>query len=201
MLKNRKYIDEYFNQMRQIIKDICRSDINKIIEVLFKAWQNKRTVFIMGNGGSASTATHFVCDLAKCTIVEGKKRFRVIGLTDNIPLVSALTNDSGFESIFEEQLKNLVRGGDVLIGISVHGGSGRAKAGNWSQNLLRAMAYMKKIKGINIGFSGFDGGAMKDIADVCVVVPFNSTPQVESFHLALEHLICNCLYEKIKNSK
>ena len=197
--KNKEYIDNYFNQMQQVINNINKNDIDKVIELLFESWKEDRTVFIMGNGGSASTATHFVCDLAKCTIVDGKKRFKVIGLTDNIPWVSALTNDNVFESIFEEQLKNLMRDGDILIGISVHGGKGKDKAGLWSQNLLRAMEYVKKRRGKNIAFSGFDGGAMKEIADVCIVVPFNSTPQVESFHVVLEHLICDCLAEKIED--
>jgi D-sedoheptulose 7-phosphate isomerase len=197
---NKAYIDKYFEEMSEIIGRISRGDIARCIELLYRAWDEGRTVFIMGNGGSASTATHFVCDLAKCTIVEGKKRFRVIGLTDNIPWVSALTNDNGFGSIFEEQLKNLMSDGDVLIGISVHGGSGSDKAGLWSQNLIRAMRYVKSRGGVNIGFSGFDGGAMKEEADLSLVVPFNSTPQVESFHVALEHLICNCLRERIQAS-
>ena len=153
----------------------------------------------MGNGGSASTATHFACDLAKCTIVEGKKRFRVICLNDNIPLMSALVNDNGFDNLFSEQLKNLMREKDYLVAFSVHGGSGKDKAGLWSQNLLKAMLIAKEdYQATLIGFSGFDGGAMKDVADECLVIPFNSTPQVESFHLAMEHLITNCLRKKIE---
>ena len=128
----------------------------------------------------------------------GKERFKVIGLNDNIPLMSALINDNGFDNLFSEQLINLFEVGDVLIAISVHGGSGADKAGLWSQNLLKAMKVAKEKRGKTIGFSGFDGGAMKEIADICVVVPFNSTPHVESFHLAFEHLICACLKEKME---
>lgn len=193
------FIEKYFQEMSEIIRDISRHDIQRVIEMLFTAWRENKQVFIMGNGGSASTATHFACDLAKCTIAQGKKRFRVIGLTDNIPLMTAWINDNGFENLFSEQLKNLLGPGDVVIGISVHGGSGRDMAGAWSQNLLKAMQLAKDNSAFTIGFSGFDGGAMKKLADVCVVVPFNSTPQVESFHLALEHLICNCLAQKIKS--
>ncbi len=197
---NRMYIHKYFCEMKKIIDDISVKDIDQVVELLFSAWKEDRTVFTMGNGGSASTATHLACDLSKCTIVEGKKRFRVICLNDNIPLMSALINDEGFDSLFSEQLKNLMRPGDVLIGISVHGGSGQDKAGLWSQNLLKAMALTKEeYNGTTIGFSGFDGGAMKQMADACIVVPFNSTPQVESFHLVFEHLICSCLKEKIKS--
>ncbi len=197
---NRVYIDKYFSDMREVIDRISKEDIDRAIELLFSAWKDDRTVFIMGNGGSASTATHFACDLSKCTIVEGKKRFRAICLNDNIPLMSALVNDEGFDNLYSEQLKNLMRSGDLLIGISVHGGSGKDKAGLWSQNLLKAMNLTKEFYGgTTIGVSGFDGGAMKELADACIVVPFESTPQVESFHLALEHLICSCLKEKIKS--
>ena len=88
----------------------------------------------------------------------------------------------------------------VLIGISVHGGSGSDKAGLWSQNLLRAMRVAKdEFQATVVGFSGFDGGAFREVADVCLTVPFPSTPQVESFHLTLEHLITFCLKEKIAN--
>jgi D-sedoheptulose 7-phosphate isomerase len=155
----------------------------------------------MGNGGSASTATHFTCDLSKVTIVENKKRFKVIGLNDNIPLVSALTNDEGWSEIYVEQLKNHFENGDIVIAFSVHGGSGSDKAGVWSQNLLKAMQYAKDNGGTAIGFSGFDGGFMKDLADICVVVPFDSTPHVESFHLILEHLITFCLRKKIEDEE
>jgi D-sedoheptulose 7-phosphate isomerase len=109
----------------------------------------------------------------------------------------ALINDEGFDNLFYEQLKTKLHKGDILICISVHGGAGSDKAGLWSQNLLRAMKYVQENGGKAIGLSGFDGGPMKEIADVCIVVPVDSTPQVESFHLALEHLICACLREKI----
>ena len=183
--------------MKGIIDSISREDVDKIIEILFDAWMEGSQVFTCGNGGSASTATHFACDLSKTTIIEGKKRFKAYCLNDNIPLMSALINDDGFDNLFCEQLKNLFREGDVLICISVHGGAGRDKAALWSQNLLKAMKYAKELGGKTIGFAGFDGGPMKDIADACVVIPANSTPHVESFHLALEHLICSCLREKI----
>lgn len=112
----------------------------------------------------------------------------------------ALANDEGFDNLYYEQLKTKFQKGDVLICISVHGGSGRDKAGLWSQNLLKAMNYAKENGGKTIGLSGFDGGAMKELADVCIVVPINSTPHVESFHLVLEHLIISRLKEKIEES-
>ncbi len=197
---NQEFINNYFGEMKEVIENISRQDIDKTIELLFDAWKKNKTVFIMGNGGSASTATHFACDLAKCTIVGNKRRFRVICLNDNIPLMSALINDNGFDNLYSEQLKNLMQEGDVLIGISVHGGSGMDRAGLWSQNLLKAMMLAKEeYNGKTIGLSGFDGGAMKELADACITVPYDSTPQVESFHVCLEHLICNRLKEKIED--
>ncbi|MEO7649466.1 MAG: SIS domain-containing protein, partial [Bryobacteraceae bacterium] len=192
------FIERYFSEMKQILESISHEQIDRVVEALYSAWVDGRTIFLMGNGGSASTATHFACDLSKVTLCAGKARMRAISLCDNPALLSALTNDEGFEHIFSEQLRSLMRPGDVLIGISVHGGSGADKAGLWSQNLLRAMRVAKEeFQAVLIGFSGFDGGAFREMADVCLTVPFPSTPQVESFHLVLEHLITFCLREKI----
>src|SRR3954469_15497441 len=157
---NGPFIDQYFAEMRQILETISREDIDRTIEALFAAWREGRTIFLMGNGGSASTATHFACDLAKVTVCNGRPRLRALSLCDNPALLSALTNDEGFAHIFSEQLRSLMRPGDVLIGISVHGGSGSDRAGQWSQNLLRAMRVAKdEFQAIVIGMAGFDGGA------------------------------------------
>jgi D-sedoheptulose 7-phosphate isomerase len=200
-MKNQGFVSDYLAEMKTVAENISREDIDAVVELLFQAWQQDRRVFICGNGGSAGTATHFACDLAKTTIVDSKKRFKAICLNDNIPLMSALVNDNGFDNLYIEQLHNLYQPGDVLICLSVHGGAGRDRAGKWSQNLLKAMQYVKDNGGKTVGFSGFDGGPMKDIADACVVVPADSTPQVESFHLALEHLVCACLRQKIMTSR
>jgi D-sedoheptulose 7-phosphate isomerase len=200
-MKNQKQIEQYFDEIKEICDNVSREDIDRAIELLFDAWKNDNQVFFCGNGGSAGTATHFMCDLFKVTTVDGKKRFKAYCLNDNIPLMTALINDEGFENLFVEQLKNLYRRGDVLICLSVHGGSGKDKASFWSQNLLKAMDYVKKNGGKTIGFAGFDGGAMKKVADVCIVVPFDATPHVEAFHVVLQHLIAFRLKEKIMENK
>ncbi len=197
-MENKNFIQDYLSEVKKIAETISVADIDGVVELLFQAWRNGNQVFTCGNGGSASTASHFACDLSKTTIINNKKRFEVSCLNDNIPLVSALTNDDGFDNLYYEQLKSRFRKGDVLICISVHGGAGSDKAGLWSQNLLKAMKYAQEKGGKAIGLSGFDGGPMKEMADACIVVPINSTPQVESFHLALEHLICGCLRQKIE---
>lgn len=201
IMENEKQIEQYFKDIKEICDNVSREDIDKAIELLFDAWKNGNKVFFCGNGGSAGTANHFMCDLFKVTIVEGKKRFKALCLNDNVPLMTALINDEGWDNLYIEQLKNLFEKGDVLICLSVHGGSGRDKSGAWSQNLLKAMNYVKKSGGKTIGFAGFDGGAMKDLADVCVVVPFNATPHVEAFHVVLQHLIAFRLKEKIMEYK
>ena len=197
---NKDFIQNYLSEVKKVAEAISVEEIDRAIELLFEAWRKGNQVFTCGNGGSASTATHFACDLAKTTIVGDKRRVKAYCLNDNIPLMSALINDDGFDNLFYEQLKTSFQQGDILICISVHGGAGRDKVGLWSQNLLKAMRYAKENGGKTIGFSGFDGGPMKEIADACIVVPINSTPQVESFHLALEHLICGCLRQKIEES-
>lgn len=196
-------IKSFFSELERIIKDLEKEKIQEVIEILFTAWQNNKTIFAMGCGGSASTATHFICDISKSTIVPGKKRVKAMSLVDNIPLVSAWTNDSGWGSVFKGQLENWLQAGDVLVGFSVHGGSGQGEAGPWSQNLVQAMQFAKEKGAKVIGFSGFEGGAMKEMSDVCITVPINAeplgTPLVESLHPTLHHLICLTLKKKIEN--
>lgn len=200
-MQNLDYIENFFAGLSEVIKNISREDINEVVEMLYGAWLDQSTVFLAGNGGSAGTASHFAADLNKCTIVEGMVRMRVFSLVDNVPLVSALTNDDGWDNIYVEQLRNFFRSGDVLICISVHGGSGHDKAGEWSQNLLKAIQYAKDKGGRSIGLAGFDGGAMKELADACIVVPYHTTPHVEAFHVVLHHLITFCLAEKIAKAE
>jgi D-sedoheptulose 7-phosphate isomerase len=184
---------EYLEEVSQIAAKLDRGSIDRAIGILYDAWKGDNQVFAIGNGGSASTATHFACDLNKWVSDEATRKFRAFSLVDNIPLVSALTNDNGWGDIYYEQLRNFFRKGDVLVAFSVHGGSGSDKAGPWSQNLLKAVKYAKESGGRVIGMSGFDGGALKTASDACVVVPANSTPHVEGMHLVLTHLMCEQL--------
>ena len=188
---------EYLGEVVEIAQKLDPSSIDRAIEILYGAWKNDRQVFTIGNGGSASTATHLACDLNKWVSDEAKRKFRAFALVDNIPLVSALTNDNGWSDVYYEQLRNFFREGDVLVAISVHGGSGSDKAGPWSQNLLKAVKYAKENGGKVVGLAGFDGGVLKTAADACVVVPANSTPHVEGMHLVLTHLMCEQLRERI----
>ena len=189
--------DEYLAESQDILKRMDRKEIDKAIGILFEAWKHDNQVFTLGNGGSASSSSHFACDLNKWVSDEADRKFRAFALVDNIPLVSALTNDNGWGDIYYEQLRNFFRKGDVVVAISVHGGSGSDKAGPWSQNLLKAVKYAKDNGGKVIGLAGFDGGVLKTAADACVVVPANSTPHVEGMHLVLTHLMCEQLRQMI----
>jgi D-sedoheptulose 7-phosphate isomerase len=196
-------IAEFLTISQRTVDGLDKHVLNEIIGCLIDVWRRRGTVYVMGNGGSASTASHFAADLAKYTIAEGKPRFKVLGLNDNVPLVSAWTNDGGFQSIFAEQMAAWLAPGDALVGFSVHGGSGSGGAGPWSQNMVHAMKTAKDAGASVIGFSGFDGGAMAQMADYCVTVPVLvdalGTPIVESVHVLLHHLIVHTLRERIKN--
>src|SRR3989338_739078 len=135
-------IDKFFSELQRIIKETDKQKIQEVINILFNAWENNKTVFVMGCGGSASTATHFAADLSKTILVPGAKGLKAMALVDNIPLVSAWVNDFGWNTVFKEQLEPWIKNGDVLVGFSVHGGSGE-EANFWSQNLVQAMKLAK----------------------------------------------------------
>jgi D-sedoheptulose 7-phosphate isomerase len=159
-------------------------DFNKIdeaLEILQEARKNDKNVFIFGNGGGSGT--HFAADLFKI----GK--LKAISLNDNIPLVSAYTNDEGWENVYVEQLNRLMNKGDVLIVQSVHGGKGKDNASTWSENLIKAVDYANKNGGKTISIVGFDGGILKEISTVCIHIKANSTPIVESLQNFVHHVL------------
>jgi D-sedoheptulose 7-phosphate isomerase len=174
----------YFSTVQELLNKVPFAAVDQVVETLISANQAGQTVFICGNGGSASTATHFGCDLAKRPIVAGQPRYRVIPLTDNNALMTALSNDIGYEVVFSEQLIPLVRKGDVLIGIS---GSGNSK------NVLKAVEVAKAAGATTIGFSGYDGGKLAPAVDISVHIPSFNMAMVEDVHLMLEHAICERL--------
>jgi D-sedoheptulose 7-phosphate isomerase len=181
-----KIIDKYLQDIKQTIDQIPVEGIEIVISILQEARFNRKQVFIMGNGGSASTASHFVCDLAKNTRKAGWPGFRAIGLTDNIAIFSAYANDEGYENVFAQQLNNLLQAGDVVIAIS---GSGN------SPNVVHAVEFANSLGAITIGFTGLTGGKLKNLVQHVVHVPNYRIDQVEDIHLMLEHMICRALME------
>lgn len=178
----------YLEDVQQALSGLSVERIQDVVDVLLSAnWVGSK-VFTVGNGGSSSTASHFACDLAKGTITPGRKRFGVIALTDNVPLMTAWSNDVAYEQVFAEQLEGLMERGDVLVAFS---GSGN------SPNVLHAVDKARELGGITVGFSGFDGGRLSEIVDISIVAPSHCMEQIEDVHLTLCHLICTVLRERL----
>lgn len=193
-MEKNNFIKAYLNKIKKLCGEIDIESIVKIIEVLEEKLKAGRTIFIVGNGGSASTASHMVCDLGKTVLgkdlLTHKKRFKVICLSDNTSLITAIANDISYKAIFSESLKNLGKKGDLLLVIT---GSGN------SENILEVIRTAKKMKIDTIAFLGFNGGKVKDIISDYVVVPSNEYGPIEDFHMIFNHLITD--YFKSENEK
>ncbi len=184
-----EYIHDYITGLQQTLDRLPYELIDELIEMLGEARQSHRQVFIMGNGGSAATASHFVADLAKNTRVESWPSFRVIGLTDNMAILSAYANDEGYENVFAQQLANLIRPGDVVIAISASGNS---------PNVLKGIQLANQARARTVGLTGFDGGKLGLMVDLHIHVPSHCIEHVEDIHLMIEHLVCKTLRERAK---
>lgn len=180
-------IQDYISTLQLTMDQLPRQSIADAIAVLQQARTRGSQVFILGNGGSASTASHFACDLAKNTRQEGLPHFRVIGLTDNMAMFSALANDEGYENVFSEQLASLVRPGDIVIAISASGNS---------KNVICAAEMAHRSGATVVGFTGFDGGLLRQIANINLHVNSNIIEHVEDIHLMLEHLIVKSIKDQ-----
>ena len=180
---------QYFEELQSVVTTLSHEEIEGIADVLLHAHEGGRTVFLFGNGGSASLASHLACDLGKGTAYcNGRERFRVLALTDNLPTLTAWANDSSYEDVFAEQLRNFVRPRDVAFAIS---GSGNSK------NVLNALQVAREAGAITVGISGFQGGQMKVLCDICVVVPSNNMQIIEDLHLAMAHSIFRIVYSRM----
>lgn len=181
-------IDRYIEEARKLVGMLPLVDIRRVAEVLYQAWLRGSKVILLGNGGSAATASHFANDLNKGCAVPGKHRFSAIALTDNVPLITAWGNDTVYENVFAEQLPNFLRPGDVVVAIS---GSGN------SPNVLKAVQMARASGALTLGFTGFRGGKLVGLVDYCIVVPSDCMEQIEDMHLLLEHCICTALRKRI----
>jgi D-sedoheptulose 7-phosphate isomerase len=174
-----------------VVESLDVSAVEQAIQAIIGAFDNKRTVFTCGNGGSATTASHMAADLGKNSAMPGKERLRVIGLADNMSWFSALGNDLGYENVFVEQLANFVQSGDVLIAISASGNS---------PNVVKAAEYARAHGAKVIGLVGFKGGKLKEIADISVHSRIEDYGPVEDCHLMLDHIFVEALREHIRAS-
>src|ERR1700739_1059190 len=172
---------QYFDEIHRVAVCLPHDEVDHLAATLVEAYQGGRTLYLFGNGGSASLASHLACDLGKGTAYcNGGKRFRVLALTDNIPTMTAWANDSSYEDIFSEQLRNFVQPQDVAFAIS---GSGNSK------NILKALQVAREAGARTIGISGFQGGKMRSLCDICLVVPPDNLQIIEDLHLAMAHAI------------
>ena len=174
-----EHVDSYLARLSAAVDALPRDRLELLGELLFRAYENEKQVFTLGNGGSASTASHMAADLAKNTIGPNMRRFRILSLNDNTSIMTALANDMGYENVFCEQLMNLITAGDLLVVISASGNS---------ENVLKAMRYAQGRSAQVVGLLGFDGGRAATIADLAIIVPSDHYGVIEDAHLIINHI-------------
>jgi len=185
------YSKSYIDYLSSVLNNISLKDIEKFVEVLLEARERESSIFFIGNGGSAATASHFANDIAIGTRTF-EKPFRAISLCDNQAVITAISNDDGYEKIFSQQLQVLLKKHDVVVAISASGNS---------PNLLDAIDIAKKLNTISVGISAFDGGKMKDMVDVSLHVPTEKGEYgpAEDAHMVLDHLISSYLMRLVSS--
>ncbi len=179
---------DYWDEVADVAAGIDLESLEQAVNVLLECQEHGRIVFVVGNGGSAATASHFACDLGKGTRRDGPPTFRVVSLTDNVPLLTAWANDSGYERIFAEQLQTLARPGDVLVVISASGNS---------PNVVAAIETARSSGMSTIGLTGRSGGLLAQLVDVVVNVPCDRIEVVEDAHLIAAHSLCVVVRERL----
>lgn len=183
----------YFENSTRVVAELPYAQIEQAADELHRAYEQARRVFLFGNGGSAALASHFACDLGKGTAAAGKlnKRFQVLSLTDNAPLITAWANDASYDQVFAEQLRNFIQGGDIAFGIS---GSGS------SPNVLLALQVARECGAINIGLTGFKGGKMAGLCDLCMIIPSDNMQIIEDLQLSIAHALFTVVRHRIMNA-
>jgi D-sedoheptulose 7-phosphate isomerase len=180
----------YYSLLSQALAGLSRERVDLIADTICDAYDAGRTVFLFGNGGSASLASHLACDLGKGTSDPGseRRRLRVVALTDNLPTITALANDLSYADIFSEQLKNFVEPGDVALAISCSGNSA---------NVLKGLAVAREAGATTVCLGGFQGGKMKNLSDVCLIVPSDNMQIIEDVHLTVAHAVFTIVRNRI----
>jgi D-sedoheptulose 7-phosphate isomerase len=173
-------IRTYFRDLTGLVSQLPYNSITQIVSIFLNAFAEQRTVYVFGNGGSAASASHLMCDINKGASPGEGKRPRVMALTDNASLITAWANDFGYERIFSEQLKTFIKPRDVAFAISTSGDS---------PNVLLALEVARESGAMTIGLGGCQGGQMKSLCDVCAIVPSDNVQLVEDLHHAMIHSI------------
>jgi D-sedoheptulose 7-phosphate isomerase len=173
------FLSEYKKELIPVIEAIDASAFEKCVSLLLDAYKNDKQVFVVGNGGSAAAANHFVCDFGKNAVKAPDRRFRMISLSDNIEKITALGNDISFDEVFRQQLINLMNEGDLMIVISASGNS---------PNLIKACEYAREKHARIMTLAGFEGGKVKAFADASIPIPLESYERIEDIHMILLHM-------------
>jgi D-sedoheptulose 7-phosphate isomerase len=171
----------YKADVMKAIESVDLGKVGEAIDLLKQARDENRQIFVCGNGGSASTSSHFVCDMVKGASFGRSNRFRIMALTDSLPTITAYSNDVSYECIFAEQLKNFAHPGDVVMAIS---GSGN------SPNVLRAVEYANSIGCKTIGLTGRDGGKLAPMVQLNIHASNPHMGRIEDVHMIVSHMIC-----------
>lgn len=179
-------IASYFEKLKSTIDKISINELNILMNVLEQARKEGRTIFIMGNGGSSATASHYVCDFNKGVSYGKEHKYKFVCLNDNIPSLMAYANDFSFDDVFLYQLSNLFKEGDVVVGIS---GSGNSK------NVLKAVEFANNEGGITVGLTGYDGGKLRKISKYSVNIPIDDMQISEDLHMVVDHCMMQILCE------
>lgn len=190
MIEN--FFKNYKDELVKTLDLIDSLELSGVTEVLWNAYLQGRRIYVIGNGGSAATASHYVCDFGKGAAVPGEKRIKIMSLTDNVSHMTAISNDISYEDVFKEQLENLLEPEDVVIAISASGNSG---------NLLSSVAYANDIGAITVGILGFDGGKLLQMVQHRLVIDNFNYGQVEDAHLILGHVLSQYFRTLISNRK
>ena len=177
-------IKSYIANLKTTLDNLDISEIEKTANAFITARDNQKQIIFFGNGGSGSTASHFVCDLSKGCSYEKDKRIRAICLNDNIPTLLAYSNDVSYDVVFLEQLKNLLNPGDVVVGIS---GSGNSK------NIIKAIEYANANGAVTIGLTGYNGGKLKEISSISVNANIDDMQISEDIHVIVMHILYKLL--------
>ena len=179
---------EYFTSLQEVFSRLDLAVIDQMTEAIWENYENGHTLYIFGNGGSAALASHFACDIGKGTVAPNRKRLRTVSLTDNVPLLTALANDLAYKDVFSEQLAGLAERGDMVLAIS---GSGN------SPNVVQGLEEAKKLGLHTLVLTGFSGGLVKAIADLCLIVPSDNMQHIEDAHLCATHAIFRAIRHRM----
>jgi len=179
MASDSEVVEKYFSRLIETINGMPRESIQKTIDVIRKARDEKKMIFLFGNGGSASNTSHIVNDLIKNCRKADEPDFRILSLNENTATMTAYGNDHGYDTIFEGQLRSYASQGDVVIAMSTSGNS---------PNVIKALQAAKELGVTTIGFTGAKGGKLKELVDVCVSVPSNWSGIIEDASMVLGHI-------------